>query len=198
MADGFNTNGVFKLRSESNQATLQFGAYAGSTNMTIFKGDFNSGNKPASIMINPTARKMLIDALSEVIKAAPGARFPLIFKKWNNDTKTREVTNMISVGKDDNGVMYIEVKTGASAPEKYPIRGDKNIERSGEVDTDSSRSKHEAEALLNFMRLSWDMLSIVSRFNMPTQGSKFAKGGNSGGAKPAPAASTAVADDEWY
>lgn len=199
MADGFSTNGVMKLRSEGNDATLQFGAYAGNSTLTIFKGDFNSGNRPTSITVNPITRKMMIECLQEVIKGAPGSKYPIIQRKWNNDTKTREILNVLCFGKDENGVIYLEIKSGASAPLKFPMRGDKNIERSGETDSDSGRSKHEAEALLNFMRLGWEMITLVgSRFNMPAPSNqKFSKGGG-GGKAPAAPPSTAVSDDDWY
>lgn len=172
----FNTNKLYNLRSESNQSTLAFSAFAGGTQIAVFKGDYTPGTRPTSIMISPIVRKMLIECFTECIKAAPGAKFPIIMKKWNNEKKTREINNVLIPGKDENGVFFLEVKSGNSAPEKFPLRGDKNLERSGEMESDSIRSKHEVEALIMFMKQEWPNAAMMTRFGLQNQ--------NKGGGKP--------------
>lgn len=193
----YNLNGLYKLRSESGQSTLQFNCFNGTTSLAIFKGEFGSGNKPISIVINPIARKMLIDVLGEVMKGAPGAKQPIIFKKWNPDTKKREVVNIICPGKDENNVIYIEIKNGNGAPEKFPLKGDKNLEKSAEVDSDGTRSKYETEALLSFMRVHWETASLLSRFNMTPMSYGGKKGGGNYNAPQATAAMDS-GDDSLY
>lgn len=194
----FNTSKLYNLRSESNQSTLAFSAFAGGTQISIFKGDYTPGSRPTSIMISPTVRKMLIECFTECIKAAPGAKFPIIMKKWNNEKKTREINNVLIPGKDENGVFFLEVKTGNGAPEKFPLRGDKNIERSGEMDSDSGRSKHEVEALIMFMKQEWPTSALMTRFGLQNQ----QKGGGKPQGKPQGSsdysAQSAAMDDDIY
>jgi len=194
----YNLNGLYKLRSESGQSTLQFNCFNGNTSLAVFRGEFGSGNKPTSITINAVARKMLIDIMTEVLKGAPGSKQPLIFKKWNNDIKKREVANILTVGKDENNVIYIEVKAGNNAPEKFPLKGDKNLERSAEVDSDGSRSKTEAEALLAFMRIHWETASLLSRFNMTPMSYGGKKGGGNNYSAPQATAAMDSGDDSIY
>lgn len=166
----FNTSKLYTLRSESGQSTAQFGAYNGMTQISIFKTEFVSGNRPISIMINSIVRKMLIECFTECIKAAPGAKFPIIIKKWNNEKKTREINSVLIPGKDDNGVFFLDIKSGNNPPEKFPIRGDKNIEKSGEMESDSTRSKHEIEALIMFLRTEYPIAAMMTRFGMQNPG----------------------------
>jgi len=176
----FNTSKLYNLRSESNQSTLSFSAFNGTPQISIFKTDFVQGQRPISIMVNPIVRKMLIESFTECIKAAPGAKFPIIIKKWNNEKKTREINHVLIPGKDDNGVFFLEIKSGTNPPEKFPIRGDKNIEKSGEMESDSARSKHEVEALIMFLRTEYPMAAMMTRFGMQNPG----KGGQRPQSKP--------------
>ena len=200
----FNLKNLYTIKSESTKSSVQFAVYGGNTQISIFTGEFGSGTKPVNITINPILRGMMINSLKEVMKGAPGSRIPLLLKKWDQDARTYKVVNIICFGKDDNNVIYLEIKNDSFAPEKYPIRGIKSIERSGEVDNEGIRSKYEADALLNFMQLSWDTASMLSRFNMPVR--TFSKNGS--GYKPnsdnnykPTSAPTAVKDDsttEYY
>ena len=195
----FNTTRLYTLRSESNQSTLSFSAYNGTPQLAIFKGEYVAGARPDSIMVSAIVRKMLIECFTECIKAAPGAKFPIILRKWNNEKKTRDIANVLTPGKDDNGVFFLEIKVGNGAPEKFPLRGDKNIERSGEMESDSNRSKHEVEALLMFLKQEWPQAAMMTRFGM--QNPK----GKGGQQKPAqrPASqdystSTSASEDDIY
>lgn len=161
----FNSNNLYRLRSESGQTTANISVFNGKCEIAIFKGKpgQGGGGRPDKIPLDATTRKFLMESITECIKAAPGAKFPIILKTWNNETRTREISHIITVGKDDLSVFYIDLKIGNSASEKYTLRGNRNVEKSGEVDSDGSRSKHEVECLLFFLRTELPMASMVSR-----------------------------------
>lgn len=189
----FNMAGLHSVSSESRQATLQFGVWNGKYQLTIFK---QGENKPTSISIPPHIRVMIMKMLQETIKAAPGARFPLIKKEFVQADRKYVVDYTLIIGKDENGVIYIDIKKQDSAPEKFPLRGDKSVERSGDPEGDGPRSVYAGETLLDFMKNVWNVASLLTRLNMPSPGAQ--RSGGNGNRPPAPTNTAVAVDDDVF
>lgn len=159
------TNGLRVYRSESGQSKLSFGAFRGNCSMTIFKGQPGSGTRPVYISVNPELKFMLTEVLSEIIKAAPNARMPILVKEYDKNATPPgyKLKTTINIGKSDNGVVYIEITGEDNAPEKFPLRGTKVLELSSGDNGDQARSKRQASELLRFMLNEWSTAAIVSR-----------------------------------
>lgn len=166
----FNMSRIYPdIKSESGQSRLTFGVYGGNLSIAIWG---QAGGKPkANVNVHPDLRIMLAETLIEIQKAAPGAKMPIVIKEYdkNGNPPGMKIKTVVSIGKSDNGVVYIEVAPTGDAPEKFPLRGSKNFEMSSAENNDQTRSKRSTTALINFIRNEWAHAAMLSRYGVQDQ-----------------------------
>lgn len=165
MSDVFNMSGLFSLKSESKGETMSFGAYNGSRTISIFR---SNGQKGSNLPVNGELYVLLCDIISDAAKGGPNAAFPIRRFKFDVQTKKRVLDLVITVGKDSNGIFYIEFKDIDNAPIKFPFIGSKYLE-SG-ADGDSDRSFRAFKAFQIFVTREWINSAHLTRNNLQQRG----------------------------
>lgn len=172
MSEVFNMSSLFSLKSESKGETLSFGAYNGSKTLSVFR---SNGQKGSNLQVNNELYTILCDMVTEALKGAPNAAFPIRRFKFDMQTKKKVLDLVITVGKDGNGIYYIEFKDADNAPLKFPFLGSKYIEAG--ADGDGDRSFRAFKGFQIFLVREWPNAPFFTRNNMQ----KFGQGGNSRG-----------------
>ena len=160
----FNMGNLFTVASESKNERITFGAYNGSLNFIINRSD---GVKFSSKRVSPEYYMCIRDGVAEVMKGIPGAVFPIVQNKWDNNNKKYMVDSVFTVGKDTNGIFYLEFKEGDFAPVKFPFMGSKALEFNG-VTSDSERSHRAFRAFNHFINVVWPNSAFFTRNNLQT------------------------------
>lgn len=194
----FNPNGVRKFRSASGQSELHFGAWNGNTTLTIFQGK-GRGERPKSIVIANETRLAMGEVMQALLTAAPGAKTSIILSKWDAQAQPRPTYKRdctIILGKDEHGIIFIEVVFEGQAPELFPIKGNSAVEISSEDNSPTVRSRRSAKELCRFIMSSWEIVAIKCRTVQPPRGGSNASKSSGGSSAPStPPAQQTAADD---
>ncbi len=160
----FNMGSLFTVVSESKNERITFGAYNGALNFIVNRSD---GVKFTSKRVSPEYYTCIKDAITEVMKGVPGAAFPIITNKWDNTSRKYVIDCVFTIGKDTNGIFYLEFKEGDFAPVKFPFVGSKVIDFNG-VSSDSEKSHRVFRAFNHFVNVIWPTSSFLTRNNLQT------------------------------
>ena len=172
----FNMANCYSITSDSKGETMQFGAFNGHQVIAVWKNA--NGQRPSNLNVSQEFFALIVRTLSEVLKGVPGAAFPIKIKKWDSQIKKFEISTIITFGKDNNGIYYIEYKEADGPCYKFPFLGDRKLE--GPIEGgDSERSARMFESFVMFVKQTWHMVPLFTRNNLVKPGN-FNKGGNSG------------------
>ena len=193
MSDIFNMGGVFKISSESRNETMDFGAYNGSMNIRIWRN--GGGQNGTTVRVSAEYYTCIRDAINDTMKGVPGAAFPIITLKWDPNTKKKDIQNTLIIGKDTNGIFYVEFKEPDFAPLKFPLLGNKNLDFGGVTD-DASRSSRMFKAFATFVNQQWPISTYFTRNNLVKPGQKGNGVGGGYGTSPAQSSISASEDND--
>ena len=194
MADNvFNMSGLYSLKSESKGETLVFGAFNGAKTLTVFR---TNGQKNTNFQISNELYVILCDTANDVAKGAPNAAFPIRRFKFDPQAKKKVLDNVITFGKDANGIFYIEFKDADNAPLKFPFTGSKFIEAG--PDGDSDRSFRAFKGFQIFLTREWGTAPYFTRNNMAKPGQNRNNARPSGNTNNYSSGSNMASEDDIY
>lgn len=194
MADNvFNMSSLYSIKSESKGETMSFGAYNGSKTLSIFR---TNGQKGSNVQINNELYTILCDMVQEALKGAPNAAFPIRRYKFDPQTKKKVLDLVLTVGKDGNGIYYLEFKDGDNAPLKFPFLGSKYIEAG--ADGDGDRSFRAFKGFHIFLIREWTGAAFFTRNNLQKFGQGNQNRGNSSSNNYSSSNANMASEDEIY
>jgi hypothetical protein len=162
----------YSVNSDSKGETMQFGAFNGHMAIAVWKNA--NGQRPSNVNISQEFYSIIVRTLSEVLKGVPGSAFPIKVKKWDNQIKKFEIALILTFGKDNNGIYYIEFKETDGPVYKFPFLGDRKLE--GPIEGgDAERSARMFESFVMFVKQTWHMTALFTRNNLIKPGAN--KGG---------------------
>lgn len=191
----FNMSGLYSLKSDSKGETITFSAYNGNKTITIFR---SNGQKNSNFQVSNELYVILCDTANDVAKGAPNAAFPIRRFKFDMQAKKKVLDNVLTFGKDSNGIFYIEFKDADNAPIKFPFAGSKFIEAG--PDGDGDRSFRAFKGFQIFLTREWGVAPYFTRNNLQKfgQGNGNNRGGNSSGNNNYSSNSNMASEDDIY
>lgn len=169
--NNFNMSGLYSLKSESKGETIVFGAYNGAKTISVFR---TNGQKNSNFQVSNELYIILCDTANDVAKGAPNAAFPIRRFKFDMQAKKKVLDNVITFGKDSNGIFYIEFKDADNAPIKFPFTGSKFIEAG--PDGDGDRSFRAFKGFQVFLTREWGVAPYFTRNNLQKPGQNRTNG----------------------
>lgn len=170
----FNMSGLYSLKSESKGETISFGAFNGAKTISVFR---SNGQKGSNIQVSNEFFVIICDTIADVLKGAPNAAFPIRRFKFDMQNKKKVLDSVLTIGKDSNGIFYIEFKDGDNAPLKFPFLGSKYIEAG--PDGDGDRSFRAFKGFSIFVTREWGIAPFFTRNNLQKFGQNSNKGNSS-------------------
>ena len=200
----FDMNAYHRIFNKERDKQLTFGAYNGQNQLSFGSAQFEKGVRPRNIQVTDTLRVVIIDNIRKILEApAPDKKYPIIINgRWNQETRKRELSAVITIGMDETGICFIGVKhvndNGENFVAKFELLGDRNIESDGYND-EKSRSLSTLRMLLNMISEHWPTTAMLTRNHMvkPTF-NRDGKGGNKNYSRPSSVASSGSSDDDLF
>jgi len=170
------------LSSDSGKGFMQIGAAEKKGRIAIFIGGYVPGKGPdVTIPLDPDARQIIRDNFKKTLSVGPNGKYPIrirVPKKREGGGYGKPEYDQYTLifGRNEHGIFYIEF-TGDGAPERFILRGTKNVECTGDTNDDASRSKVAADSLMHYMTLVWD--NEINTSSKYTGNKNFGGGNNS-------------------
>ena len=181
----YNLNDLYRQVVDKD-TTFSFGAYQGNLSMVVLGR--------GRMVWRQTANQWFIEMFSRTLralkKAGPETRQSMSIDAWNNDLKKFEPETIITFGKNEKMVMYLEIKPKNSAPITVTFKGQRNITVGSEPMSEGERSMIDVDIFLRILEQNAEGARELSSFNRPprdTQGGGERRsygGGHSGGSAP--------------
>lgn len=166
-------------------------------NDQVFLSIYESGERPANggfapktrvsnLGLKPDYHFMLVKRLKNILKAAPGTSFPIAQMKWNNEARQMCTVFQIVVGKDDTGIITLDISDASiNRSFKFAPKLHNTVQAGSEPISDIERSIIGVEQLIVWLEGPRMIGSVVTNFrksfDKPNPNAGYSKGSEMGG-----------------
>lgn len=163
------------IKAKDGKESLALSVYSGTVGLAVWGGQ--QGGPLFKHTLNPDKRSLVKHHLRKAKEAQPETKFPMIIQKWDADNRKFIKEAVITIGKDEKQVVYIEIsfKSGDSGKTlRFDLKMSGGVSLGDEPMADSTKSIFKVNALLEWFEEMVPVACVLT-------GKKGQFGGNKSG-----------------
>ena len=171
-----------KFETSTKTEEIRFSCWGGRFRIGVVKkGEF----RPIYEFIASGDKGLVVRRMLEKIaKSSPGTRLPIVFSAWNKDERAWKPAHVLTFGKNDKNVYYVELQWKGSKYEAT-IKGPAGIALGSDSMSEAERSAYGLDYLIDYVTNTVRLQEILSNKKMEmapgARGPAPVSGGDGGG-----------------